>query len=296
MDTDITNISQEFDDILNSFTKKISSLNNFKVHMEESTEQSREHYIELHGESKEEYIIGGNTASYFDIQKGTSECLEVTLNKFSDIMSTISIYENKQYQWLLVDAYEAYEDFLDEFYAYIGFIDNNFWMAKDYGSLAIDEIAKQNKEWFSIRVKDIRGRPNIIYKQTRKKISLLNYYEKKNQLGIDLQFEINLISKLRHVIVHNGGIIKDRDKFYDSVLNEVGLGPNNPTRKNYEGEINHYIGTNKTYNRLEVILFKHQIKEGQPGYIDRLDSHIGTLLSYAILLTSLTKKHLKGKG
>lgn len=294
---------KEFDKILYSFTKKISNLNNFKSHIDDSTERAYEHYEELNESMKEhikekELIISGNSVLYWNIESGTHESLDPNINTFSDIMSTITVYQNKQYQWLLVDAYEAFEDFLDELYAYTGFIDNNFWIAKDFGSLSINEIDKQNKEWFNIRVKEIRGRPNVIYKQIKKKIPLLNYHEKRNQLNINLQFEINLISQLRHRIVHNGGVINNKDSFNDSVLNKIGLGPDNPNRKKYEGEINNYIGTRKIYNRLEIILYKHRIKDDQSGlptHIDRLDTHISTLTSYATLLTSLTKKYLNEK-
>ena len=36
-------------------------------------------------------------------------------------------HKNKQYQWLLSEAYELFADFIEDAYAYAGYIDNNFW-------------------------------------------------------------------------------------------------------------------------------------------------------------------------
>jgi hypothetical protein len=38
----------------------------------------------------------------------------------------IFIHKNKQYQWLLAEAYEEYEDYLENIYAYYGKVNNAF--------------------------------------------------------------------------------------------------------------------------------------------------------------------------
>lgn len=50
---------------------------------------------------------------------------------FSERFDIIRFHQNKQYQWLLVEAYEAFIDFVDSLYATLGVNDNDFWDKKD---------------------------------------------------------------------------------------------------------------------------------------------------------------------
>ena len=45
--------------------------------------------------------------------------------------------KNRQYQWLLAEAYEEFEDYVHKVYAYCGFVNSDFWPLCDYGSIAL---------------------------------------------------------------------------------------------------------------------------------------------------------------
>ena len=60
---------------------------------------------------------------------------------------SVILHKNKQYQWLLSEAYEEFEDFIEAAYAYAGYADNNFWPLKDYGNISLQDL--QNKEFQS---------------------------------------------------------------------------------------------------------------------------------------------------
>lgn len=49
--------------------------------------------------------------------------------------SEIYAHRNKQYQWLLSESWEEFEDFLEEMYAYVGMKDHDFWPLQDLGLL-----------------------------------------------------------------------------------------------------------------------------------------------------------------
>ncbi|TRX76600.1 hypothetical protein [Pseudomonas mangiferae] len=52
----------------------------------------------------------------------------------------------KQFQWLLVDAYEAYERFLIGAYAAAGDLNDALWPLKDYGQSTANELKKLDFE------------------------------------------------------------------------------------------------------------------------------------------------------
>jgi hypothetical protein len=108
--------------------------------------------------------------------------------------------KNRQYQWLLTEAYELYEDFLEQIYAYIAFIDPSSWPLGNYKNLFLNDLQNQDFKFFleTARKKDI----NHILKFMRKKFPKLNSLEKKNALNFDYPFFLKLIEKFRHIIVH----------------------------------------------------------------------------------------------
>lgn len=57
-------------------------------------------------------------------------------------------HKNKQYQWLLAEAYELFEDFMERADAFAAYNDRNFWPLKNYGNISLLELEKQNFEWF----------------------------------------------------------------------------------------------------------------------------------------------------
>jgi len=61
---------------------------------------------------------------------------------------SVFLHKNKQYQWLLSEAYEEFEDCLKYLYAYAGSIDINFWPLADYGNISLNELPKKPFKWF----------------------------------------------------------------------------------------------------------------------------------------------------
>jgi len=230
-----------------------------------------------------------------DIENGELLTLGGKNNSFDDLVQTVELHNNKQYQWLLVEAYETFEDYIDDLYAYIGWKDNTFWVAKDFGNISIDELEDKDLEWFKSRVQAKQGTPESIYKQFRLKMQTLKLLEKKNSQDIDYNFKIILIAKLRHIVVHNRGIIRDLDKFIETIFNEMGISQNGQNAEKYKSNILFYIGT--TVDSENIVLLLEREKELVEGfslmtYHDRLGNLIKELASYSILLKKFTEKYL----
>lgn len=288
----------KLDQILNTFTNKLVEINNYQIFVKESTKRSFQHYHNLK-ESTKEFDIGdiasANRLFTRDIENGELLTLGGKNNTFDDLVQTVELHNNKQYQWLLVEAYEAFEDYIDDLYAYIGWKDNTFWVAKDFGNISIDELEDKDLEWFKSRVQAKQGTPESIYKQFRIKMQTLTMLEKKNSQDIDYKFKIILIAKLRHIIVHNRGIVKNLDKFIETIFNETGISQNGQNAEKYKSNILFYIGTTIDPENIVLLLEREQeLAEGFPlmTYHDRLGNLIKELASYSILLKNFTEKYL----
>ena len=56
--------------------------------------------------------------------------------------------KNRQYGWLLVEAYEKFEDFLEQIYATIGRTHRNAWQLEDFGRVKLSELDDKPFEWY----------------------------------------------------------------------------------------------------------------------------------------------------
>lgn len=237
-------------------------------------------------------------AVYFDILKNHEKMIsdlrvEKTLEQTSD---DIFFHYNKQMQWFLVDAYEMYEKFIDKLYAVMGYLDNNFWDASDFGEIQLNDISNKNEEWFFGQIKKKKEKPYSIVKVLEKRFNLKQYFDKKIP-NTNYDFLMQLISEFRHVIVHDKGfldkkVLKDK-LFKKQVINGKELAPK------YEEYINIFYGKNEYENLICLTTIRdHLYVKDTPvlpmDYNRRLilTQHI---LSYAYLLTQLSIKHLEKK-
>lgn len=201
---------------------------------------------------------------------------------------------NRQYQWLLVEAYEAFEGYLKKLYANIGYFDNDFWEQKDFGKISISEIKDCDPNWFVQQVK--RKTPDSILKQIHKKMPILDailvHKKRDNPQEVDYKFMVNLISKLRHIIVHCNGIT-DKSKFTEKCLKEIGRNGNGIENQKYIDIVSWYFGIEQLSNTVCLI----EVGDSTEKHMqyDRLNDLVEVIASYAMFIHKITKMHLEGK-
>lgn len=195
------------------------------------------------------------------------------------------LHKNKQYQWLLVEAYEEFEDFLEKTYAYLGKKDNSAWPLNDFGPTTLPELAKKDFEWHLDRATAKKGGPESILSYFKNKFHSLKSIETNNSIKINMFLAITLISKLRHVIVHKGGTVSDVDTFIKKTLEKTGLYNSGRPSNNHVSFIRQYFGT-KEHNNLIVLL---EIRDAEHApieiYHDVLGGLFGIMMTYALLVT-----------
>lgn len=119
-----------------------------------------------------------------------------------------SLQQLKTYHWLLVEAYEAFEDFLENAYAFCGVIGIAIW--------------ERPKKWEHEGSHDLKH-----YNTKRKPYGQLEAF--RNASEHFARFEINgptkrnfkvvfvMMERLRHVIVHSGGYCDDFKSMIDNM-------------------------------------------------------------------------------
>ncbi|MFA5232885.1 MAG: hypothetical protein WC390_00675 [Sulfurimonas sp.] len=232
---------------------------------------------------------------YFDIlnqhEKIISDLrVEKTLEQTSD---DIFFHYNKQMQWFLVEAYEMYEKFTEKLYSVMGYLDNDFWNASDFGEIQLNGISNKRIDWFFEQIKKKKEKPYSIIKVFENRFDLKQYFDKKIPSS-NYDFLMQLISEFRHAIVHHKGFL-DKTALRDKLLKNRGLNGKELVQK-YEKYINIFYGKDEYENLICLTTIRDYlyVKDTPvfPMDYNRRLILIQHILSYAHLLTQLSIKHL----
>lgn len=281
-----------FQEPFNKFIKQIEQINFYKSLIDESVETKYKQLLEQKNMkpkswTEDDFFTGAVGLSFYNPFNGEYEHLSVYERTINKDIKSLEYHYNKQYQWLLVEAYEAYEKFLSNLYAYTGYIDNSFWTMEDFGKISLNELTNKELHWFIERSK----KPNEILKQIRLKIPTLKDYEKDNRIGIDFKLHITLIEKLRHIIVHKSGETK-KELFIEKMLKELGVYNNGNYNKEYDELINIYF---KKDNNIDTVVLLDIQNSNNYYRHDRFSPRLNDLISYSHMLNHLILSILKDK-
>jgi hypothetical protein len=173
----------------------------------------------------------------------------------------VLLHKNKQYKWLLVEAYEEFNDYLENICAYYEGINEAF------------EKAKKGKDT-----------PKSILERFRIHFPRLQAVESKNKLQVNLYLAITLIAELRHVIVHEGGIVSSKKDFIKKTTMKCDLYNNGNISQNYINFINQFFGKNDYKNLITLLEIKIKNEIIYDINIYPFDVLIDYLMSYAYLI------------
>lgn len=298
---DTQNITNEIKFLHDVFINKIQQINSYKNHIEDETKK----YIQ--DLEKQAQQIENNTyldideeirlcrLSYFDIMREKLINPKFTAHTIEGLYDLALSHHNRQYQWLLVEAYELYAKFLKDLYALIGFYDNDFWRASDFGDISIDEIKSKSKEWFKESI--INQKTYLIEEQFRKKLKLMSNYETGKAIVINgitayrdphiekknYQVYLKMITKFRNHIVHDKGEVLDRDKFLKSIVK------NKAEIEDFRINLDAFFGLNKYENMICLIEIEDPVSSsfGKHTY-HRLSTLLQIISSHATLICDLS--------
>jgi hypothetical protein len=164
---------------------------------------------------------------------------ESTIN---EKMDSILLHRNKQYCWLLAEAYELFEDCITYIYAYLGKLSVDNWSLSDYGNISYKDISEKDFDWFYKKASQKKDLPYSVWSRFKILYPNINQKLKNNYLRINLDYSFYIIHFLRHNIVHLSGIVSDKQGFYDKVIKKSGVYNNGNPDKEYIDILDNYFG------------------------------------------------------
>ncbi|MCX2708343.1 MULTISPECIES: hypothetical protein [unclassified Pseudomonas] len=269
-------VHEEFDKLL----AKITNADVYKRVTAKIFHEQEEKLIKNHEQLPEWVDKENHGPHYFVRYSSPSTSEEVTVKtktyKLEDQIELNTLHKLKTYQWLLAEAYEAFEDFIDLVYADCGRRGSNLWVRPDGwkhdGSNNLDH-------YYNIRRKT-KGTPYVQLKALRERSSHFREFEIKE--GNNYRIVFVLIEKLRHLIVHEGGYCLNFETLMQSIQREL----NGMSMKDVRPYVESYFIPHR--EALLIDLLEYPVEDG-PGavigaYHDCMSSMFNTLLEYALLV------------
>jgi hypothetical protein len=277
-------------DLFNSYSNKIAQIHLYQRAMQKiATNELKQ--LNKDAKAFEQYSDFGDLSASYDNMffTGAKRGEPIFYGHFERSIEerklAVVLHKNKQYQWLLAEAYEEFEDFLENAYALAGFKDNNFWPLRDYGNISLKELQKKPLTWFVSQAKKKKDIPSSIINKFRETYPEISKVEKENSLNVNLRLSITLIEYLRHIIVHKAGRVTDKNEFVKVVLQKLGLYNNgNADDKNIE-YIKAFFGTDEYENTISLLEFRVNPEIPLDVHINVFDMLSGHLMAYAHLIS-----------
>ncbi|XPF94899.1 hypothetical protein ACM9HF_02485 [Colwellia sp. RE-S-Sl-9] len=200
--------------------------------------------------------VVGNYAFGFDNPfSGKVEKYEFRKTSISDLKSLTMQQKNNQYCWLLANAFEKFESYVN--YSY--------------------EV---------LTTKTAPRKLNKVLAYFSENYPQLNESEKRNKFKIHLKIAVILVEKLRHSIVHMQGCILEPNAFINKVIEESGI---NNDRLEHEDFIQQFIFNGKVYIVEQPIIDNDLL----PRYHDIYRYLVSYLLAYAFLIKEHAECNVK---
>lgn len=210
--------------------------------------------------------------------------LDLDARKFS-----VLIRKNRQYQWLLAEAWEEFEDYIHRLYAYCGKENADFWPLSDFGSITFSELKGKSFSWYVEQSKKKKGAPHSILVRFRETFPGLHAVEIKNSFDINLGVAISLIEKLRHLIVHNAGKAFNKRRFIETVAKQAGVVNNGKVAETVEQFVNQFFGVDEHENLVALLEIRTHPELPFESYVCRFGLLTNCLMAYGLLLSEYAK-------
>lgn len=279
----------ELNQIWTNFAERMAEIELFERAAKKSTQNELSLIAEYTNSLKDNAELKDLSASlhnmtFYDARTGTARFYNHKRLSLEERHLRVLLHKNKQYQWLLAEAYEEFEDFLENVYAYYGTANNGFWPLKDYGNITLPELGKKDYIWHLEQARKKKDVPYSILNKFREQFPELKTIEAKNQLRVNLSLAIALVEKLRHVIVHKGGKVSNKEGFVKVTTEQAGLYNNGKIAQEHIDFINQYFGNKELENLITLI--EIEIPTGTPVKItlSRFGNLTGYLMAYAALI------------
>lgn len=208
-----------------AFTNGIADIQVYRASVAAAAERELQHLLaqkKLH-ETWPSEILKSTHNLFFHDATGRPIFYGFRQLTIEDAIQTLIGHTNRQYQWLLAEAYELFEEYLKRAYAHMGLASPTLWPLRDFGSAQWMDIAKKDFDWFLMQARQKKDAPLSMIRQFDQVLPLMHQVRRDNALGVDLWVAVLLVAQTRHQIVHGRGVVEDRDTFAKQLLSRLGI-------------------------------------------------------------------------
>jgi hypothetical protein len=272
----------KLDDIYADYCIKIAPIYLHQGSIKKITDENLKSLTEYANSLKENNLLAGFPSSlhniyFYSAKDGTARLLAHKSSSIEDNINSTILHKNKQYQWLLAEAYEVYEDFLQNIYAFLGYNNNELWPLSDFGAITLNELKTKEFIFFQKQAKNKKDIPHSILSKLREILPKYMALEANNKINKNIKLMIILIEKLRHIIVHCGGVVQDKNEFIEGIFQKAGLFNNGKYDKNVYEFILGFFGDEQYKNTISLIEIPVMPELPIRAEINRVDILINTL-------------------
>lgn len=220
----------QIDEIFEVFCNRVAEVELFRKVVKETTQKEIARFRELARADAESplheglsHFMSSQRMSFCDPETAYLEPYGFNESRVEDRLQQLIRHQNRQYGWLLVEAYEEFEDFLRRTYAWLGKHDWRAWRLGEFGNIRYEELQSKPFDWYLDAVKSKFGRdPTAILDRLRDLDPDFASTEARNKCRRNLRLSIELIANLRHKVVHARAQVSDRSGFIEQVLKNSG--------------------------------------------------------------------------
>jgi len=269
-------VQEEFDKLLEKIT-------NTDVYKRETAKVFQYHEIRLieHNEQLPDWINREDHGpAYYIRYSSPSTAEETTITtktyKLGDQLELNTLHKLKTYQWLLAEAYEVFEDYIERVYADCGVRGSNLWVRPSGWKY---DGSKDLSHYYNPRRKN-NGTPYLQLNALRERSAHFRQYEARK--GNHYRVKFVLIEKLRHLIVHEGGYCND----FDSLMRSIQQQLNGVSMKDVLGYVDSYFTPHRGGKLVDLLEFPVEDGPGKHvgAYHDSMSGVFTTLIEYALLV------------
>lgn len=185
----------------------------------------------------------------------------------------------KTYQWLLAEAYEVFEDFVENAYAYCGLHGLPLWVPPK-GGVALKPTTLEG--YRTLKYPDRVRTPHRQLKAFRANSNHFARCETGEMTRTNYRAVFALIAKLRQDIVHEGGYTRDLYSMIVSIQNLV----SETDKVQMRGYIKTFFAKHNGSHLIDLLPISSENKDGSPNgcYHETMDALFRVLVEYARLI------------
>lgn len=269
-------VQEEFEKLL----EKITNADVYKRVTADIFHERKDTLIRQHEQLPEWINKEDHGPHYFIMYSSPSTSEEVIIKtktyKLNDQIELNTLHKLKTYQWLLAEAYEAFEDFIETVYADCGVRGSNLWIRpegwKHEGSTRLSDYIKPRQKGSST--------PHIQLNAFRERSEHFRTHEAKE--GNNYRVVFVLIEKFRHLIVHEGGYCTN----FESLMKKVQRDLSGVSFKDIRSCFDSYLIPHRGARLVDLLEYPAEAGPNTVigAYHDTMSYFFNKLIEYALLV------------